>query len=318
MIVITNVENDEIECVNDDYAVTVKLKDDSVYAFAPRRFAYAERLEIRNIVDDLLQRDIIRPSVSPYCARVILVRKRSGKSRLCVDLRPLNSRVVKQKYPFPIIEDCLSRLSGKQVFTLLDLKDSFHQIKIHDEHTKYFAFATPDGQYEFKRLPFRYSEAPAEFQKRLFQILDPLIRAEKVIVYIDDVLIPSDTIEQNLETLKEVLVQLKKYKFELNYTKCKFLRTKIEFLGYVISSDGITLSPRHTEAVKQFRQPTNVIETQRFLGLASYFRKFIRDFAIKANPLHNLLKKNVTFDFNDECRRSIEARAYLSSDSCII
>lgn len=137
--------------------------------------------------------------------------------RLCVDLRPLNSRVIKQKYPFPVIEDCLSRLANMRVFTLLDLKDSFHQIKVNDNSTQYFAFATPDGQYEFIRLPFGYCEAPAEFQKRLIQILNPLIRDDKVIVYIDDVLIPSESVEENLDTLLKVLVILKKYGFELNY-----------------------------------------------------------------------------------------------------
>lgn len=112
-----------------------------------------------------------------------------------MDLRPLNSRVIKQKYPFPLIEDCLSRLNGKNVFTLHDLKDGFHQIAVHEDSTQYFSFATPDGQYEYVRLPFGYSEAPAEFQKRIIQILDPLIRQDKVLVYIDDVLIPSISVD---------------------------------------------------------------------------------------------------------------------------
>lgn len=223
--------------------------------------------------------------------------------RLCVDLRPLNNRVLKQKYPLPVIEDCLSRLSGRSVFSLLDLKDSFHQISVHQDSTKYFLFALPDGQYEYKKLLFGFSEASAEFQKRLIQIL---IREDKVIIYIDDVLIPSDTVEQNLKVLKEVLIILKKYRFVLNYEKCQFLRTQIEFLGYVDSSSGITLSARHTEAVNQFKQPTSVVETQRFLGLASYFRRFFKDFAIKAKPLYNLLKKNVTFDFDESCRRAFD------------
>src|SRR5580765_308471 len=140
--------------------------------------------------------------------------------RICIDLRPLNSRTVKQKYPFPIIEDCLSRLSGKQVFSLLDLKDGFHKIKIHDDFTKYFSFAIPDGQFEFLRLPFGFCEAPAEFQKRIIMILQSLIRDEKVIVYIDDILIPSSSIQSNLDTVRQVLIQLKKYNFQLNVKKC--------------------------------------------------------------------------------------------------
>lgn len=131
--------------------------------------------------------------------------------RLCVDLRPLNDRVVKQKYPFPLIEDCLARLGNKSIFTLLDLKDGFYHIKIHPEFTKYFAFATPDGQFEYNRLPFGFCEAPAEFQKWLVQILQPLIRDDKVIVYIDDILIASESVEEDLMTLRQVLLLLKQY-----------------------------------------------------------------------------------------------------------
>lgn len=143
------------------------------------------------------------------------VRKKNGKIRLCVDLRPLNNRVVKQKFPFPLIEDCLARLANKKVFSLLDLKNSFHQIRVHSDSTKYFAFATSDGQFEYTRLPFGYSESPAEFQKRVIHILNPLIRQGKIIVYIDDVLVPTETVEENLEVLRQVLISLRQYRFEL-------------------------------------------------------------------------------------------------------
>jgi len=145
----------------------VSLKDYSTFAFAPRRFA--ERLEIRKITSDILAREIIKYSLSPYCARVIPVQKKNGSLRLCVDLCPLNDRVVKQKYSFLLIEDCLSRLNDKKIFSLLDLKDGFHQINVHPEHTQYFSFATPDGQFEFKEFLFGYCEVPAELQKRLVQ-----------------------------------------------------------------------------------------------------------------------------------------------------
>lgn len=188
----------------------------------------------------------------------------------------------------------------------MDLKDGFHQIKVHPDDTKYFAFVTPDGQFEYTRLPFGFCDAPAEFQKRVMQILQPFIREDKVIVYIDDILIPSETVESNLETLKQVLIKLKQHGFELNYNKCQFLRKRIEYLGYFVSSGGITLSARHTEAIKNFPQPTNTHDVQRFLGLASYFRKFIRDFALIAKPLYNLLKKTSKFDMGTTCREAFE------------
>jgi len=171
---------------------------------------------------------------------------------------------------------------------------------------KYFSFSTPDGQYEYKKLPFGFSEAPAEFQKRLNQILNPLIREDKVLVYMDDVFIPSQTVKQNLTILKEVLITLKRYKFELNYEKCQFLRKTIEFLRYIVSEKGITLSARHTETVREFRQPRNVLEVQRFLELAGYFRKFIKNFTEKARPLQNLVKKNVAFILYDKYRESFQ------------
>lgn len=214
----------EIEVVDDDYCVSVNLKNDSTYAYAPRKFALKEREQIREITDDLEARGIIKKSTSTYCARIVPVRKKNGTLRLCVDLRPLNARVLKQKYPFPLIEDCLARLSEKSVFSLLDLKDGFHQIKVHPSHTKYFSFATPDGQFEYLILPFGYSEAPAEFQKRIVQILQPFIREDKILVYIDDILIASCSVDENLNILKDVILTLRKYGFELNLRKCNFLR----------------------------------------------------------------------------------------------
>lgn len=126
--ILNEIHDMNVDKINDDYCVKVALKDNSTYAYAPRRFAWTERLQIRDITDDLLARDIIKPSTSPYCARVVPVRKKNGTLRLCVDLRPLNDRVIKQKYPFPLIEDCLARLSEKNVFTLLDLKDGLSTI----------------------------------------------------------------------------------------------------------------------------------------------------------------------------------------------
>ena len=248
----------KVQMIEDDYTVKINLKDMSEYAYAPRRFAHAERLQIRKIIDDLLTRKIIKPSVSPYCARLVPVRKKDGSMRLCVDLRPLNQRIIKQKFPFPNIEDCLSRLGDKRVFTLLDLKDGFHQIRVHPDYTKYFSFATPDGQYEYIRLPFGFSEAPAEFQKHVVQILQPLIREDKVIVYIDDIMIASRTIEENLQILREVLLIIKQYGFELNYRKSQFLQRRVEYLGYIVSDSGITISDRHTAAVRDFPEPKNV------------------------------------------------------------
>jgi len=151
------------------------------------------------------------------------------------------------------------------VFTVLDLKDGFYLIKVHPNFIKCFSFATPDGQFEYTRLPFGFSEAPAEFQKRIVQIFQPLIR-DQVIVYIDDLLIPSNNIEENLDVLKQTLLLLKSYEFTLNYSKCKFLRKTIEYLGYVVSPLGIALSDRHVNAVKNFPKLEMSMNYKDFLG----------------------------------------------------
>lgn len=208
------------------------------------------------------------------------------------------------KQKFPLIEECLLRLRGKSVFTLLDFKDSFHQIRIYEDSRKYFAFATPDGQFEYTCLPFGFCEFPAEFQKRFIQILNPLIRNNKILIYIHDMLIGTETIDQNLEILKEILIVLKKYGFKkygfkLNY-KCQFFKKAIEFLGYMLSDWKITLSLRYVSAIENYKMPANVHEMQKLFGLTNYFRRFIKNYAQKARPLQNLLKKITEFAFESE------------------
>ncbi|XP_032679538.1 uncharacterized protein LOC116847991 [Odontomachus brunneus] len=154
--VFEEVEKFECPIAEDNYAVRVNLVDHSIYAYAPRKFAFQKRKQIRDIIDDLIARKIVKPSTSQYCARIVPVRKKDGSLRLCVDFRPLNERVAKQKFPFLLIKDCLARLGNHCVFTLLDLRDGFHQIKVHSSDTKYFSFATPDGQYEYTCLPFGF------------------------------------------------------------------------------------------------------------------------------------------------------------------
>ena len=133
---------------------------------------------------------------------------------------------MKQKYPFPVIEECLSQLLNKNVFTLLDLKENFHAIPISPKFTKYFFFATPDGQYKYVKLLFRYSESPAEFQKRLLRVIESLIRQSEVLVYVDDILITTETVDENLKILSRCLYLLKQHAFEVNYKKYQFLKKK--------------------------------------------------------------------------------------------
>lgn len=207
--VLQEIHNLKVEPKKDGYCVKVHIKDNSLYRYAPRRMSIMEKTELDTITDNLLKRGIIKPSISPYCARMVLVTKRNGKKRMCVDLRHLNQRIDPQKFPFLILEDQLDKLYNKKYFTKLDLRDSLHQIDIHPDDTKYFAFATPSGQFEYLKLPFGYSEAAAEFQKRILYIFQPLFRNNEVLVYVDDILIATETVEENLLILKKVLVIIK-------------------------------------------------------------------------------------------------------------
>lgn len=184
----------------------------------------------------------------------------------------LRQRIHPQKYPFSVIQDLIDKLYRKSVYTKLDLKDGFHQISIHPESIKYFSFATPSGQYEFLKLPFGYSEFSAEFQKRIMDIFKDIIRQEKVSVYVDDILIATSSVEENLKILESILILLKQYNIELNLSKCLFLK-KIKYLGYSISSEGVTLTPRHVQAMLDYPIPKSAKQLCGFLGLCSYFRR---------------------------------------------
>lgn len=190
------------------------------------------------------------------------------------------------------------------MFSLLELKDGFHQPKVHPDYTKFFAFFTPDGHYEYVKLPFGYYEAPKEFQEYLINKFQHLIRSDKIIIYIDDIFIATESMQENLEILKEVLTIFKSHGLILNYNKCQFLKTSIEYLRYIIIYDyhgGYYPQPASYRSNQNFPSTKEVIRTPRFLGLTNYFRKFIKNYAAIAAPLQALLRKFSDFVFNEEC-----------------
>lgn len=229
------IDNMEIKTIEDNYCAKVYLKDESFFRYAPRRMSINEKKELDAIIDNLLDRKIIKPSISPYCARVILVPKKNGEKRMYVDLRPLNQRIYPQKYPFPIIDDQLDKLYGKNYFTKLDLKDGFHQIPIHADYTKYFSFATHSGQYEYLKLPFGFSEAPAEFQKRILDIFKDLIREGKILIYIDDLLIAT-VFKRKLRNITSSVNNHEKIQFRTEYIQMLISETRdrISWLSDII------------------------------------------------------------------------------------
>lgn len=289
-----------------DAELKLKLKNDEPFRFSLNRPSYAERKELRVLLDSLLEKKIIRPSESEYASPIVLVRKKTGDLRLCIDYRALNKLLVGDNYPLPNIEDLIDSLCGKKYFSKLDLKNGFYHIRVSDESIKYTAFATPFGQYEFTRMPFGLKVAPSRFQRYINQVLSELIREIKVVVYMDDILVMSVTIEQHIEVLRQIFRLFVANKLELRIDKCAFLQTEIEFVGYLISGAGISPTKEGIKSVQRIPVPRNVKEVHSFVALCSYFRKFIPSFSLIAKPLYELLRKNVTFAFGERELQAFE------------
>lgn len=288
-----------VQLGNTEVEMKIELTSTQPIVYRPYRLSYEERKIVRQIIDDLLRNDIIEPTTSPYASPVLLVKKKTGDMRMCVDYRKLNAVTVKDKYPLPRMEDQLDRLSGSDCFTTLDLKSGYHQLKIAKDSRPLTAFITPDGHYQFKRVPFGLTNAPSVFQRAMNDILGN-IRFTYALVYLDDVLIISKGHEEGLRRLENVLKIFRHAGLTLNRDKCSFLQSQVEYLGAIISDGVLRPSPRKVEAIINFPDLQNVHDVRRFLGLASYFRKFIPQFALKAKPLTKLTKANNVWEWNSE------------------
>ena len=278
-----------------DMELQLHLTDEKPFHFNPRRLSVFEKDELRKILDDLLERKIIQPSKSEFASPIVLVKKKSGEFRLCIDYRVLNKVLRRDNYPLPLIEDQIDTLRDKKYFSVLDLKDGFLHIRVANESIKYTAFTTPFGVFEYRQMPFGLKVGPARFQRFVNAALADLIRAKDIVVYMDDVLVATVTMEHHLKILKQLFICLVDNLLELRIDKCKFLCTEIEFLGYRISKDGIQPNKSGIEALERYPIPQDLRSLQCFLGLASYFRKFIEKFSVIAKPLYDMLRKNVEF-----------------------
>lgn len=255
----------------------------------------------------MLERKIIRPSILNFSSPIVLTKKKNGTYRLCVDYRSLNKITIKDRYPLPLIDDQIDRLANSCYFTSLDLRDGFHQITVDENSIKFTSFVTPEGQYEYLKMPFGLANALAAFQRYINTIFQPLLEEEKILLYLDDILIATKTIEDNLKILIEILQLLAKHKLELKFCKWFFLKEEIEYLGYIISSKGITSNKANIEAIHNFPQPKKVRQVQSYLGLTSYFRKFVPGFALIARLLYELVKKDKLFIFGEKELQAFES-----------
>ncbi|XP_052749153.1 uncharacterized protein LOC128200275 [Galleria mellonella] len=263
----------------------------------PYRLSASERQIVSDKVSELLNAGVIRESSSPFASPILLVKKKDGSDRMVVDYRELNSNTRSDNYPLPRISDQIDRLHGAKHFTSLDMTSGFHCIPLEPSSIERTAFVTPDGQFEYTAMPFGLKNAPSVFQRSINKALKDCDCAQ---VYIDDVLIPSTSIEQGLERLNFVLNALSKAGFSLNMKKCSFLKTEITYLCYVIKSGEIRPNPNKVHALVNIPAPRTASQVRQIIGLASYFRQFIPNFSVTMAPLYPLVQHKGEINWTSE------------------
>ncbi|GJV83827.1 reverse transcriptase domain-containing protein [Tanacetum coccineum] len=268
-------------------------------ARAPYRLAPSEMKELSEQLKELSDKGFIRPSSSPWGAPVLFVKKKDGSFRMCIDYRELNKLTVKNRYPLPRIDDLFDQLQGSSVYSKIDLRSGYHQLRVREEDIPKTAFRTRYGHYEFQVMPFGLTNAPAVFMDLMNRVCKPYLD-KFVIVFIDDILIYSKNKKEHEEHLKQILELLKKEELYAKFSKCEFWIPKVQFLGHVIDSEGIHVDPAKIESIKDWTSPKSPTEIRQFLGLAGYYRRFIEGFSKIAKPMTKLTQKKVKFEWGDK------------------
>ncbi|GJS09209.1 putative reverse transcriptase domain-containing protein [Tanacetum coccineum] len=268
-------------------------------ARTPYRLAPSEMQELSNQLQELTDRGFIRPSTSPWGAPVLFVKKKDGSFRMCIDYRELNKLTIKNRYPLPRIDDLFDQLQGSSVYSKIDLRSGYHQLRVREEDIPKTAFRTRYGHYEFQVMPFGLTNAPAVFMDLMNRVCKPYLD-KFVIVFIDDILIYSRNEEEHANHLRIILELLRKEKLYAKFSKCDFWIHIVQFLGHLIDNQGLHVDPAKIEAVKNWTSPTTPTEVRQFLGLAGYYQRFIEGFSKIAKPLTKLTQKNKSYIWGED------------------
>ena len=271
----------------------------------PRRLPLAKRDAACQAVNEMLRNRVIEPSTSPWSSPVVLVAKKNGDLRFCVDYRKLNDATVKDSYPLPRIDDTLDALGGSQWFSTLDLKSGYWQVAMDPKDKEKTAFSIGGGLWHFRVMPFGLCNAPATFERLMDHVLAGL-PWNVCLVYLDDIIVHGRTFSEQLENLQKVFACLKKANLKLSPEKCNLFRREVKYLGHIISCNGVATDPSKIDSVKDWPRPTCLAEMRSFLGLCSYYRKFIRNFAEIADPLTRLTQKNVQFLWDSDTENAFQ------------
>ena len=288
---------------------TIKLTDEKPIKQHPYRNSRWEDDTMQPEIERLLKEGFIEESTSPYAAPVILVPKPDGKLRICVDYRKLNAITMKEKYPMPRTDETLEQLHGAKIFSTLDLKSGYWQVPVAKQDRHKTAFVTKYGLFQWTCMPFGLCNAPATFQ-RLMDVALKGLKWECCLVYLDDVIVYSRTVEEHAKHLRRVFAAIDRAGLKLNADKCKFAVKELTYLGHIVSEKGIQPDKKNVEPVLKIKNPTNEQELRILLGIYGYYRRFIKDFSIKAEPLFSILRTSTKFNWGKEQQ---EARDYLSN-----
>jgi hypothetical protein len=276
-------------------------------ATIPNRPAYRsnpeETKELQRQVEELLAKGHVRESMSPCAVPVLLVPKKDGTWRMCVDCRAINNITVKYRHPIPRLDDMLDELHGSCIFTKIDLKSGYHQIRMKEGDEWKTAFKTKYGLYEWLVMPFGLTNAPSTFMRLMNHALRAFL-GRFVVVYFDDILVYSKSLDEHIDHLHCVLTVLRKEKLYANLKKCSFCLDKVVFLGFVVGAKGIAVDEENVKAIKKWPTPKSITEVRSFHGLASFYRRFVKDFSTLAAPLTEIVKKSVGFKWGSEQDRA--------------
>ncbi|KAJ8017967.1 hypothetical protein HOLleu_44301 [Holothuria leucospilota] len=266
----------------------------------PRRLPIHHKGEAEEQIQKMLKNDVIEPSASAWASPVVLVRKKDGSTRFCVDYRKLNEVTEKDSYPLPRIDDTLDTLAGSKWFCTLDLASGYWQVEVKESDQPKTAFVTYGGLYQFKVLPFGLCNAPATFERLMERVLKGL-QWQTCLLYLDDVIVHGNSLDKTLNRLNEVLQRMREAKLKLNPKKCHLFQPKVSYLGHVVSSSGIAPNPDNVKVVVEWPTPCSITDVRRFVGVCSYYRRFVQGFSQICTPLFRLTEKGKKFEWRDEC-----------------
>ena len=294
-----------------DFGRTTRLKhaihtgDNPPVKQRARRLPPHQKEEVHRLLQDMLAKDVIQTSSSPWASPIVLAKKKDGTSRFCIDYRKLNSITRKDAYPLPRMDDTLDLMSGSKWFSTLDMISGYWQVELEPQDREKTAFCTTEGLFQFNVMPFGLCNAPATFQRLMDLVLSGLL-GPTCLVYIDDIVIFGRDFLDHLKGLQSVLQRIREAGMKVKPSKCTLLRKQVTFLGHVVSEKGIATDPQKTAKVANWPVPTSTREVQQFLGLANYYRRFIKGFAQIAKPLHKLTEHAIVFKWSNDCQEAFE------------